>query len=136
MTTRRATCCCGQLCLVIEGEPSQVSVCHCLQCQRRTGAVMSNQARFRREQITIDGKATTWMRSGESGGTLAFHFCPSCGSTVYFEHDALPGIVGVAIGNFADPNFPAPTIAFWEESRHPWISLPPDIPVKRMAKQG
>ena len=33
--------------------------------------------------------------------------------------------VNVAIGNFGDPNFPAPTIAVWEESRHPWISLPP-----------
>jgi hypothetical protein len=48
----------------------------------------------------------------------------------------LPGYVAVAIGNFADPNFPAPTIAVWEESRHPWVSLPPDTPPKRVAKQG
>jgi hypothetical protein len=41
-----------------------------------------------------------------------------------------------AIGNFADPDFPAPTIAVWEESRHPWVSLPPDIPPKRVTKQG
>ena len=42
----------------------------------------------------------------------------------------------VAIGSFGDPNFPAPTIAVWEESRHPWVSLLPDTPPKRMAKQG
>src|SRR5271166_4444454 len=66
MTTRRATCCCGQLHLTIEGEPSRISMCHCLECQRRTGAVISNQARFRREQITINGKETTWMRTAES----------------------------------------------------------------------
>jgi len=24
----------------------------------------------------------------------------------------------------------------WEESRHPWLSLPPDMLPKRMAKQG
>jgi hypothetical protein len=24
----------------------------------------------------------------------------------------------------------------WEESRHSWVSLPPDTPPKRMAKQG
>jgi hypothetical protein len=40
------------------------------------------------------------------------------------------------LGNFADPNFPAPTIAVWEESRHPWVSMPPDTPPKRVAKQG
>ena len=24
----------------------------------------------------------------------------------------------------------------WEETRHPWVSLPPDTPSKRVAKQG
>jgi hypothetical protein len=97
---------------------------------------MSNQAQFRREQVTIDGKATTWKRTGESGSTLAFHFCPICGSTVYFEHEALPGSVGVAVGNFADPQFPAPTIAIWEDTRHAWVSLQPDVAPNRMVKQG
>ena len=40
MTTRRAACSCGQLHLAIEGEPSRISMCHCLECQRRTGAVI------------------------------------------------------------------------------------------------
>ena len=52
MTTRHAACSCGQLHLTIEGEPSRIAMCHCLACQRRTGAVISNQARFPREQIT------------------------------------------------------------------------------------
>jgi hypothetical protein len=45
MTTRHAACSCGQLQLTIEGEPLRISMCHCLACQRRTGAVISNQAR-------------------------------------------------------------------------------------------
>ena len=106
MTTRRAACSCGQLQLTIEGEPSRISMCHCLECQRRTGAVISNQARFRREQVTFAGKATAWMRTAESGNALTFHFCPTCGSTVYWEGEGFPGYVAVAIGNFADPNFP------------------------------
>jgi len=110
-------------------------MCHCLACQRRTGAVISNQARFRREQVTFAGRATAWMRKAESGNALTFHFCPTCGSTVYWESEGFPGYVAVAIGNFADPNFPAPTIAVWEESRHPWVSLS-DTPPKRVAKQG
>jgi len=136
MTSRRAACSCGQLHLSIEGEPSRISMCHCLECQRRTGAVISNQARFRREQVTFAGKATAWMRTAESGNGLTFHFCPTCGSTVYWEGDGFPGYVAVAIGSFADPNFPALTIGVWEESRHHWLSLPPDTPPKRMAKQG
>ena len=37
MTTRHAACSCGQLHLTIEGEPSRISMCSCLACQRRTG---------------------------------------------------------------------------------------------------
>src|SRR5262249_39101654 len=106
------------------------------ECQRRTGAAISNQARFRREQVTFAGKSTAWMRTAESGNALTFHFCPTCGSTVYGEAEGFPGYVAVAMGNFADPNFPAPTIAVWEETRPPWLSLPPDTPPKRVAKQG
>jgi len=80
-----------------------------------------------------------WRRAGvwdQLMNALTFHFCPTCGSTVYWEGEGFPGFVAVAIGTFADPNFPAPTIAVWEESRHPWISLPADTPPKRVAKQG
>jgi hypothetical protein len=122
MTTRRATCSCGQLQLSVEGEPSRIWICHCRECQRRTGAVFGNLARFRREQITFNGTATAWKRTGESGNALTCHFCPTCGSTVYFENEAFAGIVAVAIGNFADPNFPAPTNSVWEETRHPWVA--------------
>ena len=93
MTTRRTACSCGQLHLTIVGEPSRISMCHCLECQRRTGAVISNQARFRHEQVTFAGEATSWMRTAESGNLLTFHFCPICGSTVYWESEGFPGYV-------------------------------------------
>ena len=92
--------------------------------------------RFRREQVTFAGKDTAWKRTAESGNVLTFHFCPICGSTVYWGSEGFPGHVAVAIGTFADPSFPPPTIAVWEEFRHPWVSLPADTPPKRVAHQG
>src|SRR5260370_15546642 len=128
MTSQRAACSCGELYLMIESEPSRISMCHCLECQRRTGAVISNQARFRREQVTFAGKATAWMRTAESGNALTFHFCPTCGSTVYWEGEGFPGYVAVAIGSFADPNFPAPPIGGRHEYPPPLASPPPTTP--------
>jgi len=136
MTTREAACSCGQLHLSIEGEPSRISMCHCLECQRRTGAVLGNQARFHRDQVTFTGEATAWKRKAESGNELTFYFCPTCGSTVYWESTGFPQLIAVSIGAFADPNFPAPSIEVWEQSRHGWLSFPPDAPRKRFAKQG
>jgi hypothetical protein len=135
-TTRRAACTCGQLHLTIEGEPSRISMCHCLECQRRTGAVVSNQARFRREQIAFAGTATEYTRSAASGNALTFRFCPHCGSTVYWTGTGFPDLVAVAIGTLADPTFPAPTVSVWEDSRHPWLPLPADARMRRVAKQG
>jgi hypothetical protein len=98
--------------------------------------VISNQARYRNDQVAITGKSTAWQRTADSGNAMTFHFCPTCGSTVFWENAGFPGLVSVAIGNFADPSFPAPAMAVWEESRHPWVNLPPDIPPKRAVKQG
>jgi hypothetical protein len=136
MTTRHASCSCGQLNLTVEGEPVRISMCHCLECQRRTGAVSSNQARFRREQITIAGKATEWKRTADSGNVLTYSFCRVCGSTVYWENTGFPDVLAVAIGTFADPSFPPPTISVWEECRHSWVPLPSEQVTRRMAKQG
>jgi hypothetical protein len=124
MTTRRASCCCGQLRVSTEGEPVRISMCHCLSCQQRTGSAFGVQARFARERVTIEGRSTEYVRTGDSGGRATFHFCPACGSTVYWELDGLPGFVGVAVGAFADPGFPPPKVSIYEARRHPWAAMP------------
>ena len=127
-TTRRAACNCGQLHLTIEGEPSRISMCHCLECQRRTGAVVGNQARFRREQIAFAGTATEYTRSAASGNTLTFRFCPHCGSTVYWTGTGFPGLVAVAIGTLADPTSPPPPSRY---GKHPATPGSPHPPIRR-----
>jgi hypothetical protein len=122
MTARRAACCCGKLEIVCEGEPARISMCHCLQCQRRTGAVFGNQAWFSRQQIiSISGDSTQFIRQSDAGRSVTFQFCPTCGSTLYWEAEAFPGMIAVAVGSFADPAFPGPQHSGWEKRRHHWI---------------
>lgn len=35
---RSATCTCGKLSIQYRDEPLKISLCHCLECQRRTGS--------------------------------------------------------------------------------------------------
>ena len=130
MTSRVASCSCGQLRLTCEGDPVRVSICHCLECQKRTGSVFGTQARFLRERVTIEGHATPWMRLGDSGQSAMFHFCPVCGSTVYWEFIEAPSFVAVAVGVFADPSFPPPNISVYEERRHPWALAAGQAPLE------
>ena len=120
MITRVASCSCGQMRLTCEGEPVRISMCHCLECQKRTGSVFATQARFPCDCVTIEGRATNWTRSGDSRQSATFSFCSLCGSTVYWVAVALPGFVTVALGAFADPNFPPPTVSVYEQRKHPW----------------
>lgn len=55
MTTRRKRCSCGKLQVVCEGEPVRISMCHCLACQRRTGAVQRLDSRLERRRLFVPG---------------------------------------------------------------------------------
>lgn len=127
MPIRHAACSCGQLRVACEGDPVRVSICHCLECQRRTGSVFGAQARFPRDRVRIEGRFNVYSRLGDSGATLNFSFCPVCGSTVHWHSTAAPEIVAVAMGAFADPAFGPPRHSVYERSRHGWV-VPPDGP--------
>ena len=129
MTSRTASCSCGQLRLTCVGEPSRVSICHCLECQKRTGSVFAVQARFPNESVTIEGGSAQWSRRGDSGGSATFHFCPTCSSIVYWV--SAPEFVYVAVGAFADPSFPPPHVSVYEERSHDWVLSIKDLPMTR-----
>jgi hypothetical protein len=71
-----------------------------------------------------------FVRVAESGNPITFHFCSVCGSTVYWEPKAMPELIAVAVGAFADPNFPAPKDSVWEKRRHPWAEMPVNTVVR------
>ena len=127
MPDRLASCTCGQLTARVAGDPVRVSVCHCLACQRRTGSVFGEQARFPRDHVTVSGTATEYVRVGDEGGRARFHFCPTCGAIVYYETEGLDGFLTIPVGAFAEPGFPPPRVSVYESRMHGWLTMPSDI---------
>ena len=127
-SVRTAACHCGGLRLTVTCDPSWTNVCHCKACQRRTGAVIHSGAYFLQTDVTVDGPTKTYARPADSGYAIAFHFCPECGSNVYWEASRFPRYYGVAVGAFADSTFPLPEFSVWVESMHPWLDLTPEMP--------
>ncbi len=122
--TRTATCSCGQLRVTVTGEPTRISICHCLECQKRTGSLFGAQARWPRDKATIEGPSTAWQRTGDEGHTAEFHFCPVCSSIVWYRFIDLPDVIAVTTGSFADPDFPKPQFAVYDNRRHRWLQKP------------
>ena len=127
MTTRRASCSCGRLTATTKGEPVRISICHCLDCQRRTGSAFGEQARFPASEVGIEGRSESWVRIADSGKGITFHFCPTCGSTVFYRPDQEPYLIAIPVGAFADPMFPAPKVSVYESRRHSWVTIPVDM---------
>ena len=127
MSNRVAACSCGQLSVRVTEEPVRVSICHCLACQRRTGSVFAAQARFRTAAVEVKGRSQEYVRVGDEGNRIAFHFCPKCGTTVYWSFEGRDDLIVVAVGAFAEPAFPAPTVSVYETRKHAWVSVPAHI---------
>jgi hypothetical protein len=126
MSNRLAACSCGQLTAQVSGEPVRISICHCLACQRRTGGPFAEQARYPRENVSLSGVSSEYVRVGDAGSRAKFHFCPTCGSTVYYQLEGAEEYVAIPVGAFADPSFPAPRFSVYESRMHSWIVPPPD----------
>ena len=118
-----AKCSCGAIALSLPGPTKLVAACHCIDCQRRTGAPFGVGAFYPAEVVTISGTPNEYVRAAESGGKVRSYFCADCGSTVYWKADNLPAMIGVAVGAIADCSFPPPIKSVFERSKHAWVEI-------------
>ena len=128
MTTHSASCRCGQLRATATGEPVRVSVCHCLDCQKRSGSAFAVQARWPEAQVRIEGPSKSWVNVADSGNRITFHFCPECGSGLHYEiNGKFDGLIAIPLGAFDDPYFVTPAFSVWEERQHEWVEIAGDV---------
>jgi len=75
-------CLCGSVRYRAEGKPARVSVCHCTDCQRRTGSAFAVVAHFKKENLDVTGGplSTYEYRSDESHRWIRLEFCLRCGT--------------------------------------------------------
>jgi hypothetical protein len=87
------------------------------------------QAGFKADQVQVSGRFSDYARVSDEADRKehVFHFCPDCGSQVFYTEPKEPDLVVVSVGSFADPSFPPPTESRYDSWRHPWVGLPDSI---------
>ncbi len=125
LTNQTASCRCGQLRAACIGEPVRVSVCHCLDCQKRSGSAFAAQVRFPAEAVAITGTSREFRTANDKGITR-FHFCGECGTTPFYLHDHAPETIAIALGAFDDPHAFTPDFSVWESRKHDWVAISGD----------
>jgi hypothetical protein len=122
--------------VTVEGDPLAVLACHCDACQQRSGSVFAVNAQFDPAQVVeISGESARCNGLELDGVGVAgsdeigidFHFCPTCGSTVYRTMGAdPPSFFAIGVGCFVEPEFPIPVAEMHTALRHHWVAPVPD----------
>ena len=123
---RTATCACGQASITVDADPEMHGVCHCTNCKRRTGSAFRISAYFARSSIVErSGNTTVYaFHHASQNHDQQRHFCVNCGTTLYWYLSALPQLIGIAGGCFADDDLPEPTYSVTHRKKEAWLMLP------------
>ncbi len=119
-------CHCGAVRYAVKGKPQHVTLCHCTDCRKSSGAPMVSWAAFSEGDFrVVSGEAITFNSSGQSMRS----FCGTCGTGVYFRNaDFLPGIVDIQSATLDDPDAYAPMAHIQTAERIGWMAQAHGLP--------
>lgn len=116
--TREGGCLCGAVRFTCEGEPLNVRICHCRNCQKAMGSPFFARALYDQRAITFKGDTGHYPSSDH----LDRVFCKQCGTRL-FSWRRNGTAAGVALATFDDRNAFAPTAHIWVSEKMDWVKL-------------
>ncbi|HWM08360.1 MAG TPA: GFA family protein [Solirubrobacteraceae bacterium] len=118
-------CACGSVRFEVSSPFKTAGYCHCKRCQRRSGALWSENAVVDAGAVTVVAGAEAITRWQPPDG-LPKSFCARCGGHVYSGDPGGDGVVGVRLGALdGDPGI-RPQWRQWLESAPDWEPIPDD----------
>ncbi len=109
---------CGAVRFRCEGEPINVRICHCRNCQKAMGSPFFARALFPQSALTVTGETARYP----SSEALDRVFCKTCGTRL-FAWRKNPAWAGVSLAAFDDRNAFAPTEHIWVSEKMDWVKL-------------
>ena len=79
------------------------------------------------EILEREGSPTVYRWMSDKERWLDFRFCPTCGTSVWWEAEFFPGKVGIAGALFDDPAFFAADGAYFCATKPDWVTFPAEL---------
>ena len=118
-------CLCGGVRFRVDAPLVVATYCHCTRCQRRTGTAASAQARIQPGSLTVT-QGEELIRTYAPPDGFPKLFCGACGSALWSQSPADPGIISVRLGAFdGDPGI-RPSLRQFVAYAASWEDIPDD----------
>jgi hypothetical protein len=125
-------CACGRHRYRTRGVPRDLTLCHCTDCRRASGAPAVAWVTFRASEI--EWTLTPALR--QSSPRAQRGFCPDCGTQLSFFLVAEPDAVDLTLCSLDDPEALAPEDHTYTRSRLSWLQTSDDWPRYATSRQG
>ena len=66
--------------------------------------------------------------TADSGNINTRHFCPNCGSRLFGENSAFPGMINVTAGSVDDNSWFSPQRVLYKKAQPAWDITTEDVP--------
>ena len=116
----RGGCLCGAVRYEVEGSPMVVAHCHCVSCQRGSGAGHATGAMFPAEKLRLVGAVTEYKNKSDKGNEVTRAFCSTCGSPMLGSNSGMVGFVTITLGTLDDLSGFEPKVAVFARNKKPW----------------
>lgn len=123
------SCHCGAIAWEAEVDPARVTVCHCGDCQRLSGAAIRASVPAKIEDfVLLRGEPVRYVKTAESGNRRAQVFCGQCGTPLYAADAQSAKILNLRVGALAERADLPPQRQIWCEAALPWTVDLLDVP--------
>src|SRR4051794_39474386 len=121
-------CACGSIRYTCSSAPVAMLNCHCLDCQKSSGAPFASGVVVLAADIQTTGSPTTYSVRGGSGRLTTRSFCNKCGSPLFTQGEANPEFMSIRFPSLEDSSGFRPTLDIWTSRSPEWSCLDPAIP--------
>ena len=128
---RTGSCQCGSVKYEVPQDSKGAAKCHCLMCQKSTGAGAMTAVLYAAGDVKVTGETRTHTYTADSGNPVTMTFCPNCASTIHMVTPRLAGLILIRAGTLDDSTGILPQFEVFMKRRPAWdhdISGIPQFP--------
>ena len=102
----------------------QSYVCHCTDCQTRSGSAFGIELSVLTGDLEVSGALLKGEHVQPSGAVAGIYACEKCLTRIYTDNDRRPGIANLRAGTLDNSQALAPATHLWVSSKLPWVVIP------------